>query len=441
MKVMSRLFWKIFFWLVLVNFGLAAIFFIVSGERLSLSQQKLSNEKIRSIQLQRILSVSYLIEHAGSDIARQYLKELPQSKPRVWVVDENGQELLDRSVPFFIKNSTQVHHKIISSPENIEFDVFSYMPEKTESEAFLDGKYPKIIRPLFYFGGGLIACIWLAWYLSRPVKLLSESAKSMSEGKFEETAPKLGNRKDELVSLAYEFDSMANEIQNKQRALKQVLSDVSHELRSPLTRIRLSLGLLEQKQQKITSGSLTKVTDELNRLDELIDQILTVVQLENNPNYPLEDYVELTGLLSNIINNISIEVDHKSGRIIIQTIDISNDLVMKGNKEMLHRAFENIIRNSLKHSPESSNIYVNLFAQGSDICIQFIDNGPGVPEQELQNIFTPFFRMESARSSEGYGLGLTICQRAIEHNNGRIIAKNGTTGLIIEITFPKDVFV
>lgn len=437
---MTRLFWKIFFWLIAVNFGLATLFFLMSGERLSLSKQKLPVEKVRNIQLQRILAVSYLIEYAGPEVARAYLLDIPQSQPSVWVVDKGGQELLNRSIPFFIKNSNQVHHQIVSSSKNKEFDVFSYMPDKEEEKAFLDGQYPKIIRPIFYFGGGLIACFWLAWYLSRPVKLLTDSAKSISNGTFNKVLPKLGNRKDELVSLAYEFDNMANEIQTKQQALKQVLSDVSHELRSPLTRVRLSLGLLEQQQQKFTPKNLAKVTHELDRLDELIDQILTVVQLENNPNYPLDDYIELKGLLSTIINNISIELEHKSCNITLQTKDISDDLVMKGNKELLYRAFENIIRNAVKHTPEQSEVLVKISDLGSHICIQFIDNGSGVPENELQHLFMPFFRMESSRNTEGYGLGLTICQRAIEHNKGKIIAKNATTGLIIEVMFSIDIF-
>lgn len=437
---MTKLFWKIFFWLVVVNFGLAVLFFILSGERLSLSNQKLPVEKVRNIQLQRIKAISYLIEHASPDIARQYMLDIPQTKPRVWVVASDGKEILDRTIPFFIKNSTQVHHQKVLSSNNIEFDVFSYMPDKTDSNVFLEYKPPKIIRPIFYFGGGLIACIWLAWYLSRPIKLLSESAKNISKGTYHKVLPKLGSRKDELVSLAHEFDNMANEIQVKQQALKQVLSDVSHELRSPLTRVRLSLGLLEQKQQKITPKSLIKVTKELDRLDELIDQILTVSQLDNTPNYPLNDYIELKGLLSSIINNISIELEHKSCHISLQLHDVPEDLIMRGNKEMLQRAFENIIRNAIKHTPAQGEILVEVSDLGTDICIQFTDNGEGVPESKLQNIFTPFFRTESARSTEGYGLGLTICQRAIEHNNGNIIAKNGSSGLIIEIKFPKHIF-
>lgn len=437
---MTRLFWKIFFWLIIVNFGLATLFFLLSGERLSLSQQKLPTEKVRNIQLQRILSVSYLIEHAGPEVTRSYLLEIPQTQPKVWVVDQSGNELLSRTVPFFIKNSNQVHHQIVTSAKGIEFDVFSYMPDKKEPIAFLEGQHPKIIRPIFYFGGGLIACIWLAWYLSRPVKLLSDSAKDISKGTFNKVLPKLGNRKDELVSLAFEFDKMANEIQTKQQALKQVLSDVSHELRSPLTRVRLSLGLLEQRQQKITSESMVTVTNELDRLDELIDQILTVVQLENNPHYPLDDYIELKGFLSSIINNVNIELEHKSCNISLKVHNISGDIIMKGNKELLYRAFENIIRNAVKHTSEQSEVLVCIANLGTHICIQFIDNGPGVPESELQHIFTPFFRMESSRSSEGYGLGLTICQRAIEHNNGKIIAKNASKGLIIEVTFSLENF-
>lgn len=437
---MTRLFWKIFFWLIIVNFGLATLFFLLSGERLSLSQQKLPTEKVRNIQLQLILSVSYLIEHAGPEVTRSYLLDIPQNQPKVWVVDQSGNELLSRTVPFFIKNSNQVHHQIVTSAKGIEFDVFSYMPDKKEPIAFLEGQHPKIIRPIFYFGGGLIACIWLAWYLSRPVKLLSDSAKDISKGTFNKVLPKLGNRKDELVSLAFEFDKMANEIQTKQQALKQVLSDVSHELRSPLTRVRLSLGLLEQRQQKITSESMVTVTNELDRLDELIDQILTVVQLENNPHYPLDDYIELKGFLSSIINNVNIELEHKSCNISLKVHNISGDIIMKGNKELLYRAFENIIRNAVKHTSEQSEVLVCIANLGTHICIQFIDNGPGVPESELQHIFTPFFRMESSRSSEGYGLGLTICQRAIEHNNGKIIAKNASKGLIIEVTFSLENF-
>ena len=437
---MTKLFWKIFFWLVAVNLGLATFFFLLSGERLSLSQQKLPVEKVRNIQLQRILSVAYLIEHAGADVARDYLLEIPQTKPRVWVLNKEGEELLNRAIPFFLKNSNQVHHQIVLSPSNREFDVFSYMPDETEEKALLAGNYTKIIRPIFYFGGGLLACIWLAWYLSRPVKLLTDGAKNISKGTFDKVLPKLGNRKDELVSLAYEFDNMANEIQTKQTALKQVLSDVSHELRSPLTRVRLSLGLLEQQQQKVTVKNLAKVTHELDRLDELIDQILTVVQLENNPNYPLDDYIELKGLLSSIISNISIELENKSCDISFEKQSVLDDLVMKGNKELLYRAFENIIRNAVKHTPDQSKVIVKISHVGTDICIQFIDNGPGVPENELQNIFTPFSRLETSRSTEGYGLGLTICQRAIEHNNGKITAKNGDNGLIIEVIFPQSIF-
>ena len=433
---MTRLFWKIFGWLFIVNFALATLFFVLSGERFSVPQTKFPVEKIREIQQQRLLAVSYLIEFSGVDAAKKYLTETPDNRLKVWVADQQGADILNRNIPFFIKRSEDLKYKKVMSPSKQQYDVFTYMPPLDDTQASLTQQFPRLARPLFYFFGSLFACLGLAWYLTRPIKLLSESVQKVATGKYEAVQPKLGLRRDELVTLAGEFDHMADEIWRNQQALKQVLSDVSHELRSPLTRVKLSLGLLEQQQQKMTPQNLSKIMRELDRLDELINQVLTIAQLDNVPTHHLDDYVELRGLLSSIVDSIDIELREKSCSATIQTVDTQDELVMQGNQELLYRAFENIIRNALKFSPDNSQIDIEIFTRDTQVHIQVTDNGPGIPANEIDNIFTPFYRLDAARHTKGFGLGLTICKQAIEYNKGEVSAHNGEKGLIVEVSFP-----
>ncbi|WP_299775113.1 HAMP domain-containing sensor histidine kinase [uncultured Pseudoteredinibacter sp.] len=437
---MSKIFWKIFFWLIVVNYGVATIFFLVSGERLALSQKQFSSEKLRRVQLQRIQFITYLLAESDEGVARKFIHENREMRPRIWVLDASGQDILDRNIPRLISNSESIHRQLVRGQKGESFEVLTFIPEEIKEPSLLQGKHKKKVRVLVYFLGGLIASFWLAWYLSRPIRMLSEGVRNLAEGNFEKILPRLGGRKDELVSLAGDFDKMALELREKQQSLKVLLGDVSHELRSPLTRVRLSLGLLEQKQENITAKDFDRVKAELDRLDDLIDQILTVSQLENNPDYPLNDCVELKGFLQSTIERVDVEIGRGSCRVSLHQSNVPDELLMSANREMLLRAFENIIRNALKYTPPNGRIDVELFDRPEEICIHVTDEGPGVPESELDKIFSPFYRLDPSRSSQGYGLGLAICKRAIEHNNGSVVARNATRGLRIEISFPRRLF-
>ncbi len=289
-------------------------------------------------------------------------------------------------------------------------------------------------------------CFALARYLTAPAIKLRHATRQFAAGDFSvRVGPQLGRRRDELADLGHDFDQMAERIQNLMIAQRQLLGDISHELRSPLTMLSLSLELAEQTADETTKEYLTRIQSEVGEMNSLIGQLLTLTRLENMTPEKREGssdaaYIDLSGLIEHIAENADFEAKSRGGEVVINHND---DCQIVGNGELLHSAVENVVRNAILHSGPNPKVEIDLYLQTRDknefAIIRIRDHGTGVPAEALSQIFQPFYRVAQARDRQtgGTGLGLSITQRAARFHGGDVHAynvKNG--GLEIEISLP-----
>ena len=232
----------------------------------------------------------------------------------------------------------------------------------------------------------------------------------------------MGKRRDELADLGHDFDRMSSHLRALMDGQRRLLHDVSHELRSPLARLHAAIGLARQQPARL-EDSLQRIEREGERMNRLVGELLTLSRLEAGVNAPLE-WLDLDELIGDLVEDARFEAAARG-----VTVNCQNDsnLQVHANAELLHRAIENVLRNALRFSPVNGVVMLVVSALGANHCqIVIEDQGPGVPVEELEKIFAPFFRGEG--SGEGYGLGLAIARRVVLAVNGTIHAENRLEG-------------
>lgn len=291
---------------------------------------------------------------------------------------------------------------------------------------------------LAMFISGFI-CYMLSRYLTKPLRSLGLAAQSIATGKLNTRVGHFkGHGNDEIAKLSKEFDRMAEQLEALIHSKERLLQDISHELRSPLTRLQIAIELGRKKSQHLADNEFSRMELECSRLNILIREILEFARLEQSATELQRSMTDLNALLNDIIQDGNYEFNNAPKRIIIERLEPCQLLV---DKRLIHRALENIIRNALHYTSVDEHIYISL-TQNHDtqqVCIAIRDNGPGVPEDQLNNIFNPFYRVDSSRTKKtgGYGLGLAIASRAIALHNGSISASNATPkGLLVQILLP-----
>jgi signal transduction histidine kinase len=286
----------------------------------------------------------------------------------------------------------------------------------------------------------LLTAALLAWYMAKPIRSLRWAFDQVSSGRLDyRVAPLIGARKDELADLGREFDRMTERLQDSMDRQRRLLHDVSHEVRSPLARLQAAAGLLRQQQsteRPTTATTVDRIEEEIARIDRLVGDLLSLSRIEAGELAGAVEDVDLRELVSQVVADANFEAQG-SGRVVRWTDPIAG--TVRGRPEMLHVALENVVRNAIKHAPGSQvvNIEASIDARRSLYTLRVLDTGPGVPEDELPALFTPFFRATPAAATEGYGLGLAIARRSIEAHGGTIHAQNRPGGgLGVEIVLP-----
>lgn len=281
----------------------------------------------------------------------------------------------------------------------------------------------------------LLVCFALARYLSSPIQKIRRATQKLAEGELNtRVGEKVGNRRDELAELAKDFDVMAERIESLITSQQRLSRDVSHELRSPLARMNVALEIAKQKSNGDTLPILDRIELESNRLNEMISRLLTLARLETgSPEFERTE-IELKPLVEQVVSDAEFEANAIGKSVRITHAD---DCRIIGNEELVGSAVENVLRNAVRYTRDGTSVEVSLKSSNGSAIVSVQDHGGGVPEDELQNLFRPFYRVGEARdrSSGGTGLGLAIADQAIKVHKGRILARNVADGLSVEIRF------
>lgn len=441
---MGNLFWKIFlwFWLTLILIAGAVAWgttiYIQNSD--AYQQRNLQSRYLNS----RVELIRQVIYYGGEEAATEVFenKKLKSRRLTIYVLDEDYKDILGRR--FDVHNPLVRKHEPVESVDGETYLVFSKLRPRTRSTL------QRMLSPfkrspgvyLLWLGiaillSGLV-CFGLAQYLSSPIRKLQLAAKQLSLGNLDtRVSDSIGNRRDEIADLGQDFDQMATRLQSLVNNQKQLLSDISHELRSPLARMQLAVGLARKKLGSGVSTEMERIEQETERLDELVGQSLTLSRLDAGAVYAKDDFIDIGELLESIISNCDFEATENNKKV---TLSVEQSWTIEANGELLHRALENIIRNAIRYTDVNTSVNVDLTQhEKTQLKITIGDQGPGVPEDKISSLFEPFVRLSEARDrdSGGYGLGLAIAKRAIEFHQGQISASNKDGGgLLVEVILP-----
>jgi signal transduction histidine kinase len=466
---MRSLFLKIFLWfgLVLVFANIASFVTGIITERRSQFPRQSPMAQVFSVYAQSAVEV---FERDGKAALAAYLDRVERaSKIHAVLFDDLGNEVSGRAAPPGVANA-------ISRVSEASPYVFYFLPQQERpiaahyvrgpkgAEYVLAGELPKPDFPgppprlgepgSFAFGLRLIArsflpvllvgglfCYWLARYLSKPIVQLRGATHELSAGNLAARVDqKLLRRRDELGNLGRDFNVMAGRIESLMEAQRRLLADISHELRSPLARQGVALGLARRSAGPQAAPALDRIEREAGRLNEMIGQLLALSRVESGAERPDSEAIDLTALIQEVADDADFEA---RGRDRSVRIIHSEPLQTKGVFELIRSAIENVVRNAVRYTAAGTQVDIALTAEesGGDqfALIRVRDHGKGVPEESIKEIFRPFYRVEDDRDRKtgGTGLGLSIAARAVRLHQGTIKAANADDGgLIVEIRLP-----
>ncbi len=281
----------------------------------------------------------------------------------------------------------------------------------------------------------IVSCLvslGLAALITRPVRRLRHAAQSFAEGDLGVRVPVRG--RDEVAALGNDFNTMADRLRDLLEAQRRLLRDVSHELRSPLARLRVALELGRKKGD--TAMVMERIEREADRLESLVSDVLSLSRLEAG-NYNLKrQAVALDELLAVVAQDAAFEAEAQNK--VVQG-DFAGDVVVYGDPVLLRSALENVIRNAVRYTLEGTSVLLSLHVEEAEAVVSVRDHGEGVPENEIGKLFQPFTRVGEARDRArgGYGLGLAISRQAVEAHGGKIGAANVQNGgLVVTLRLP-----
>lgn len=442
---MSRLAFRIFLaflcTLLITALGAIAVTSWLISERRSASESELIDAAQRA---------ATALASGGVPGLTSWARERSQDREsslEILVVDDAGHDLLNRPLPPALPVAAEVDDDLWgsdfpavlltlpqSSPELIsdEGEAFRLLavPKRKGFALWREVPLPVILLSLAVT---LLMSFLLARSITRPVLDLQRTTELLANGSLDTRVPEGARRRsDEIGRLARSLDVMAVRLERLIRGQQQLLRDISHEVRSPLTRIRLASGLLVQRDASAVAA-VNRIDDEVARLDELIDRILDVSRLESGAVTWHRESIDLNSLVERIVTDAVFEAE-QLGKTLKRLMPVEM-LPITGDRHWVESAIENVIRNALKHTPQGTSIDVVLDRHESSAELIVADSGGGVPEGDETRIFEPFYRSSGAmaRSSSGSGLGLAIAARVVLEHGGVIEARNrrDDTGRVI----------
>jgi signal transduction histidine kinase len=420
------------FWRILASFWLAIA--LVAGLSLLLGRALTQDSWILSHHpaikgLPERWSERY--EREGADTAQRYLEKIKQRfRIDIQVLDEDGRPIVEGTFPpraaAFEARQNDDDRRLpwrrltgeYDSPQTGKTYLFIYRIPYPELDAW---HRDSLLWPLSLLGIALVvltlASLALTLSITRPLGRLRGAVYDLGQTAYQQNSlAHLSKRRDEFGVLASDFNRMGSRLQDLISSQRQLLRDVSHELRSPLARLKIALALAERAEPEQREKLWPRLSQECDRLENLISEILALARLDADPGAARP--VDLAGMLA------SLQADAQLGspdqRI---HIDMPAAPVLLGWPDMLERALDNLLRNALRFNPPELPIEIAVHVDGPSLRIQVRDHGPGVAEELLAQLGEPFFRAPG-QSDPGHGLGLAIARRVVERHGGRLLLAN-----------------
>jgi two-component system, OmpR family, sensor histidine kinase CpxA len=393
-------------------------------------------------------------EHSGPADLRKYLEEVRDSlHTRVFLLDDQGKEVSGRDLPRWAESlakgiqppNRDLWQRLTPSPfrrqgltasSGTRYTLVAFLPP---SGPFGPGGVPGLGILIGIISSGLV-CYLLARYLTAPVVRLRAATQRLAAGDLSARAGGLGaRRRDEMAQLVRDFDTMAERLEAAVQAQSRLLHDISHELRSPLARLNVASALAHQRAGSEAHSALERIDLEAERLNELIGGLLTIARLDSGNDARQKSPILLGELIEGIAADANFEAQGRNCGV--ESL-IKEDCLVSGTPILLHSAIENVVRNGARYTREGTKVLITLEQShnvSGEALISIADSGPGVPEEALDKLFRPFYRIDDARGrlTGGAGLGLAITERAVRLHGGTVKASNRPEGgLLVQIRLP-----
>jgi two-component system sensor histidine kinase CpxA len=449
---MRSLFLKIF-----LTYWLALALFLVLAIVVTLATRQQGESALEAQQAQVLSEAVQAYESGGPEQARLYLDQVRESQHvRAYLLNENEQEITGHRLPEWAKDAERGRPR----PPRDFFWGWLMMPMRPQRQSMTSAsghRYTLIVvqPPSGPFGprgvpglgvfiaiisSGLV-CYLLARYLTAPVVRLRAATQRLAAGDLTARAGVPGGRRhDEIAELVRDFDAMAERLEKLANAQARLLKDISHELRSPLARLNVALGLVRQRTGPEAQSALERIDREAERLNELIGRLLTIARLESGDETMGKIPIPLEELVREIAKDADFEAQSRNCHVEVAIVD---DCVVLGDLRLLYSAIENVVRNATRYTKEGTNVEVRLEPgqgdHGPEAILRVTDHGSGVPDEALDKLFRPFYRIDDSRGRQtgGVGLGLAITERAVRLHGGAVRAANQPQGgLMVEIRLP-----
>ena len=394
-------------------------------------------------------------EQGGESEVRRYLDEVRDSQHvRAFLLGAQGESLSGRDLPRWAEAlakgvrppARDIWDRVTPSPFRSQtlvagsghrYMLVAFLPP---SGPFGPGGVPGLSIFIGIVCSGLV-CYLLARYLTSPVVRLRAATRRLAAGDLTARAGGMTDRRqDEMAQLVRDFDTMAERLEESVNAQSRLLNDISHELRSPLARLNVASALAHQRSGPEAHSALERIDLEADRLNDLIGGLLTIARLESGNDTRQKSPVQLGEMIEGIAGDADFEA--QIGNCGVKSV-IKEDCTVMGDASLLYSAIENVVRNAARYTREGTNAEISLERGqgrgGAEAVIRIVDSGPGVPEDALDKLFRPFYRIDDARGRQtgGAGLGLAITERAVRLHGGCVKASNRPEGgLQIEIRLP-----
>jgi len=443
-----RLFWKIFLPFWVAQALLLGVLYLRLHTRLHTENPWWVQPEKRLVPTLADLAARRY-EEGGQSALRGLLDQ--SSTPRrsnYWLLDASGHELSGRPFPGELLDLAQraLRNEGMVRPDEA---VIIVAPVATAQSRYLmiaqftppplSERVPGDIIWVLKLGTIISAlmCLVIAHYLSKPIERLRDATNELARGNLDiRVGATIGNRKDEIADLVRDFDSMAGELRNQIQSERNLLSGVSHELRSPIARMRLALALARSADRPEREEMLDRIEQDTIQLDSMLERILAVARLENGQYKPKFESLSLNDVIDDVVDDARFEAVATDA-----TVNYLDDAMVQvnGDPGLLRSAIENVVRNAIFYSGQGGTINIRLRVEEGYAILTVCDNGRGVPEDALPLLFKPFYRVDDARgkSTGGMGLGLAIVRNAVAVHGGLVSAANVLPhGLEVELRLP-----
>jgi two-component system OmpR family sensor kinase len=501
---MHSLFVRIFvlFWIamaLIVGGSIAIAFVVAAGEYESPELQRRPNVAIQA---------SEVLAKGGLPALKDWLdiNKNSQGDRDLYIIGPDGKDILGRRLSqgaarrlgafnHFATDGPEPRPAMPPPPMNFRAPHFAPQivdPDGSTYTVLQAPRRPSIFGALSLPGISLtILCIalvvsafaswWLAQHLSAPIRRIQEGARALATEKLDvpvgpgragpmRVSAGLEDRKDELAVLARDFDAMADKLRANRAAITQLLRDISHELRSPLARMRVAVGLTRQPGGD-PARQLDRLEREIERLDSLISQVLKLARLQGTDAPFAREEFDLDELVEEVVRDANFEGAVKGCHVLLSG---AAHATLRGSRELLRSAIENVLRNAVRYSPEAASVEVTIAwppampaagapggamsapampapstpaagwpapaSASAGLVVVIRDHGPGVPAGDLERIFEPFYRVAESRDRDtgGEGVGLAITAQIMKAHGGFAVANNHSGGgLAVSLNLPR----